>query len=60
TYTMDVGEAAGAVKEIAPRLAVPYHFGFVVGSPKFGEDFVRAIAPIEGVVMKPVNPFEME
>ncbi|MGH2728680.1 MAG: MBL fold metallo-hydrolase [Actinomycetota bacterium] len=60
TYTMDVDEAVGAIKEIAPRLAVPYHFGFVVGSSKFGDDFVRAIAPIEGVVMKPVNPFEME
>jgi L-ascorbate metabolism protein UlaG (beta-lactamase superfamily) len=58
TYTMDVPEAAGAIKEISPKLAVPYHFGFVVGSPSFGEEFVRAIAPIEGVVMKPVNPFE--
>ncbi len=59
TYTMDVPEAAGAIKEITPKLAVPYHFGFVVGSPALGDDFVRAIAPIEGVVMKPVNPFEM-
>ena len=58
TYTMDPQEAAGAVKEIAPKVAVPYHFGFVVGSPSFGDDFVKAIAPIKGEVMKPVNPFE--
>lgn len=58
TYTMDVSEAAGAIKEISPRLAVPYHFGFVVGSKTLGEEFVRAIAPIEGRVMEPVNPFE--
>jgi L-ascorbate metabolism protein UlaG (beta-lactamase superfamily) len=58
TYTMDVVEATGAIKEISPKVAVPYHFGFVVGSPSFGEDFVRAIAPIEGRVLKPVNPFE--
>lgn len=58
TYTMDVSEAAGAIKEIAPRIAVPYHFGFVVGSRSDGDDFVKAIAPIEGRVLKPVNPFE--
>lgn len=58
TYTMDPQEAAGAIKEISPKLAVPYHFGFVVGARSFGDDFVKAIAPIEGYVMEPVNPFE--
>ena len=58
TYTMDVPEAAGSIKDINPELAVPYHFGFVVGTQSDGEDFVRAIAPVEGRVMKPVNPFE--
>jgi len=58
TYTMDPQEAAGAVKEIAPKVAVPYHFGFVVGSPSFGDEFVKAIAPIKGQILKPVNPFE--
>jgi L-ascorbate metabolism protein UlaG (beta-lactamase superfamily) len=59
TYTMDVAEAAGAVKEIAPKTAVPYHFGFVVGTRSDGDEFVRAIAPIEGKVLTPVNPFEL-
>lgn len=58
TYTMDVSEAAGAIKEIRPKLAVPYHFGFMVGTRSDGEDFVRAIAPVEGRVMTPVNEFE--
>jgi len=58
TYTMDAVEAAGAVKDINPKLAVPYHFGFVVGSRSTGDEFVKAIAPIEGTVMTPVHPFE--
>ena len=59
TYTMDVTEAVGAVKEIAPKVAVPYHFGFVVGTRSDGDEFVRGIAPVEGKVLTPVNPFEM-
>ena len=58
TYTMDVTEGIGATKEIAPKVAVPYHFGFVVGSQTLGDEFVRGIAPIEGKVLTPVNPFE--
>lgn len=58
TYTMDVREAAGAVKEIRPKVAVPYHFGFVVGSRSEGEKFVKAIAPVEGRVLEPRHPFE--
>jgi L-ascorbate metabolism protein UlaG (beta-lactamase superfamily) len=58
TYTMDVQEATGAIKEINPKIAVPIHFGFVVGSRSTGADFVQAIAPIEGRVLDPVNPFE--
>jgi len=58
TYTMDAVEAAGAIKDIAPKLAVPYHFGFVVGSRSAGDEFLKAIAPIDGKVLDPVNPFE--
>lgn len=32
TYTMDAVEAAQAAEIIKPRLAVPYHFGDIVGS----------------------------
>jgi L-ascorbate metabolism protein UlaG (beta-lactamase superfamily) len=58
TFTMDVQESVGATKDINPKIAVPYHFGFVVGSRSDGEDFVKAIAPIEGRVLDPVNPYE--
>ena len=58
TYTMDVQEAVGATKDLKPKIAVPYHFGFLVGSRSTGADFVEAIAPIEGRVMEPVNPYE--
>ncbi|HEX9712001.1 MAG TPA: MBL fold metallo-hydrolase [Actinomycetota bacterium] len=57
TFTMDAAEAATAVKEMGPRLAVPYHYGFVVGSESDGHRFVEAIAPIEGRIMTPVYPF---
>lgn len=58
TYTMDVAEAAAAVKQIGPKMAVPYHFGFVVGKPSDGDAFVKAISPIQGKVLTPKNPFE--
>ncbi|MFY9586168.1 MAG: MBL fold metallo-hydrolase [Actinomycetota bacterium] len=58
TYTMDVQESVGAVKDINPKIAVPYHFGFVVGPRATGAEFVEAIAPIEGRVLEPVHPYE--
>ncbi len=38
-YTMDVDEAAGLVRTMEPGLAVPFHYGFVVGSARDGERF---------------------
>lgn len=58
TYTMDVEEAAAAVRKMRPKIAVPYHFGYVVGSGGDGERFVTAVAPVEGRVLTPRNPFE--
>jgi L-ascorbate metabolism protein UlaG (beta-lactamase superfamily) len=58
TYTMDAGEAAGLVHAIEPRLAVPLHFGFVVGSPSDADRFREAAAPVPVEVMTPVDPFE--
>lgn len=59
-FTMDVDEAAGLAKAIAPRLAVPMHFGFVIGSPGDGHRFRAAAAPVAVEVMSPTNPFEQE
>jgi L-ascorbate metabolism protein UlaG (beta-lactamase superfamily) len=58
TYTMDVSEAAGLTRSIAPRLAVPMHYGFVVGSPGDGERFREEAAPVPVEIMTPVDPFE--
>lgn len=39
TYTMNAKEAAEAVKLIRPKIAVPMHYGKLVGSEKDAEDF---------------------
>lgn len=57
-YTMDAEEAGGLVRAIAPSLAVPMHYGFVVGSPSDGERFREAAAPVQVELMTPVDAFE--
>lgn len=37
TYTMNAEEAAGAVKDIGPKAAVPIHWGSIVGQKKDAE-----------------------
>jgi L-ascorbate metabolism protein UlaG (beta-lactamase superfamily) len=58
TYTMDPSEAAGLVKVMEPKLAVPMHYGFVVGEPKDADRFAEEAAPIEVRTLEPANPFE--
>ena len=60
TYTMDVTEAAGLVKTIKPRLAVPMHYGFVIGAPSDAERFVREASPVEVQTLSPQNGFELD
>ncbi|MFM7718156.1 MAG: MBL fold metallo-hydrolase [Actinomycetota bacterium] len=57
TYTMDAREAAGLVRAIAPTVAVPMHYGFVVGSPGDAEVFRREASPVPVQVLEPVVPF---
>lgn len=57
-YTMDAHEAAALVKAMEPRLAVPMHFGFVVGSPKDAETFRDEARPVPVEVLAPEDPFE--
>jgi L-ascorbate metabolism protein UlaG (beta-lactamase superfamily) len=57
-YTMDADEAAGLVREITPDLAVPMHYGFVVGSAHDAERFRDAAAPVPVEIMTPQDPFE--
>jgi L-ascorbate metabolism protein UlaG (beta-lactamase superfamily) len=58
TYTMDADEAAGLIREIRPTLAVPCHYGFIVGTPADAERFKASCDPIEVELMEPQNPFE--
>jgi L-ascorbate metabolism protein UlaG (beta-lactamase superfamily) len=58
-YTMDVPEAAGLAKAMSPRLAVPMHYGFVIGSKEDGDRFRDQAAPVQVEIMTPTNPFEM-
>ena len=59
TYTMDPAEAAGLVKKQRPKLAVPMHYGFVVGEPSFGDRFKKEAAPVDVRVLTPTNKFEL-
>lgn len=58
TYTMDADEAAGLIREIRPALAVPNHYGFIVGTPADAERFRSLCDPVEVQTMEPQNPFE--
>jgi len=58
TYTMDVGQAAGLARSIRPQVAVPMHYGFVVGRSSDGARFQEAAAPVEVEILEPVNPFK--
>lgn len=57
-FTMNVDEAAGLARSIAPTLAVPFHYGFVVGSSADGDRFRQAAAPVPVELLEPTNPFE--
>jgi L-ascorbate metabolism protein UlaG (beta-lactamase superfamily) len=57
-FTMGPDEAAGLVRSISPRLAVPMHYGFIVGRASFAEDFRAAADPVPVQALTPVRPFE--
>lgn len=43
TFTMDVAEAAHLIREISPKLAIPTHYGSIVGNKSDGDDFVNLL-----------------
>ncbi len=43
TYTMDAKKAAELVNEIRPEIAIPVHYGSVVGEEKDGETFASLV-----------------
>jgi L-ascorbate metabolism protein UlaG (beta-lactamase superfamily) len=57
-FTMDAEAAAGLARAVSPAVAVPVHFGFVVGSSSDGERFREAADPVTVEVLTPRDPFE--
>ena len=52
TYTMDFREAAELINEIKPKVAVPIHYGSVVGTKQDAIDFVKLLHPgINGAIL---------
>ena len=52
TYTMDFKEAAQLVNRIKPKIAVPIHYGSVVGTKQDAIDFVKLLHPtLKGVIL---------
>ena len=50
TYTMNFKEAANLINEIKPKIAVPIHYGCIVGTKQDAENFIKLINPtIKGV-----------
>ena len=52
TYTMNFEEAAQLVNEIQPKVAVPIHYGSVVGTKQDAEKFVKLLhTNIKGIIL---------
>ena len=52
TYTMDFKEAAQLINEIQPKIAVPIHYGSVVGTKQDATDFIKLLPPsIKGIIL---------
>ena len=45
-YTMDPKDAAALVNTIKPEIAIPTHYGSIVGSPEDGEVFAKRVEPV--------------
>lgn len=52
TYTMDFKEAAELINEIKPKIAVPTHYGSLVGTKEDATKFLSLLLPeIEGIIL---------
>ena len=52
TYTMDFKEAASLINEIKPKIAIPNHYGSIVGTEQDAIDFIRLLHPeIKGIIL---------
>ncbi len=52
TYTMNFKEAANLINEIKPKIAIPIHYGSVVGTEQDAIDFIKLLHPeIKGIIL---------
>ena len=52
TYTMNSKEAAQLINEIQPKIAVPIHYGSVVGTKQDATDFIKLLhQSIKGIIL---------
>ena len=52
TYTMNSDEAAELVNIIKPKIAIPIHYGSIVGTKRDAEDFINKLnSDIEGKIL---------
>lgn len=52
TYTMDFKEAAYLINEIEPKVAVPIHYGSIIGTSQDATDFVKLLhTNIKGIIL---------
>jgi L-ascorbate metabolism protein UlaG (beta-lactamase superfamily) len=59
-YTMDWEAAGGLVRSMEPKVAVPFHYGFVICSPIDAYKFRDAAKPVPVEIMQPIDAFEQE
>ena len=52
TYVMTADEAAQAVKMVEPKLAIPMHYGVIVGTEQDAQTF-KQLATVEVQILKP-------
>jgi len=52
TYTMTAEEAARAAQDLRPQVAIPMHYGAIVGTPADAERFRRLLQDTVAVVIK--------
>ncbi len=51
TYLMSAQEAASIANKIKPRIAIPYHWGDIIGTREDAEEFVRLFDQGRGIIV---------
>ena len=55
TYTMNASDAAKFINLISPKIAIPTHYGSIVGKMEDGQTFANGVKPPVKVILKLTN-----